>query len=26
LQVKDGDVLRVRVQDGEFGARVTGEG
>jgi exodeoxyribonuclease VII large subunit len=26
LQVKDGDSLRVRVQDGEFGARVTGEG
>jgi exodeoxyribonuclease VII large subunit len=25
-QVKDGDSLRVRVQDGEFGARVTGEG
>jgi exodeoxyribonuclease VII large subunit len=25
-QVKDGDGLRVRVQDGEFGARVTGEG
>jgi exodeoxyribonuclease VII large subunit len=25
-QVRDGDGLRVRVQDGEFGARVTGEG
>jgi exodeoxyribonuclease VII large subunit len=25
-QVKDGDGLRVQVQDGEFGARVTGEG
>ena len=25
-QVKDGDNLRVRVQDGEFGVRVTGEG
>jgi exodeoxyribonuclease VII large subunit len=26
LQVKDGDALQIRVQDGEFGARVTGEG
>jgi exonuclease VII large subunit len=25
-QVKDGDSLNVRVQDGEFNARVTGEG
>ncbi|HEX7621009.1 MAG TPA: exodeoxyribonuclease VII large subunit, partial [Anaerolineales bacterium] len=25
-QVQDGDALRVRLQDGEFGARVTGEG
>jgi exodeoxyribonuclease VII large subunit len=25
-QVGDGDAVRVRVQDGEFGARVTGEG
>jgi exodeoxyribonuclease VII large subunit len=25
-QVRDGDAVRVRVQDGEFGARVTGEG
>jgi exodeoxyribonuclease VII large subunit len=25
-QVKDGDALQVRVQDGEFNARVTGEG
>ena len=24
-QVQDGDALRVRVQDGEFDARVTGE-
>jgi exodeoxyribonuclease VII large subunit len=25
-QVQDGDALRIRLQDGEFGARVTGEG
>jgi exodeoxyribonuclease VII large subunit len=25
-QVQDGDVLRVRLQDGDFGARVTGKG
>jgi exodeoxyribonuclease VII large subunit len=25
-QVQDGDALRVRLRDGEFGARVTGDG
>jgi exonuclease VII large subunit len=25
-QVQDGDALRVRLQDGDFGARVTGKG